>query len=68
MPCGCRGNARRGGWAPSEILGYEYISPAGVSSRTDPGDPGMSLVEARAQQRAHGGGTIKGIRARAAAG
>jgi hypothetical protein len=69
MPCGCRGRglSRGKGWGPNEVLGYEYISPQGVSSRPTVNDPLLSLVEARAEQRAHGGGTIKAVRQKATA-
>jgi hypothetical protein len=68
MPCGCnRGHSRVRGWAPSEIIGYEYISPAGVSSRTTVDARPLTLVEARGEQRKYGGGTIKALRHKAPA-
>jgi hypothetical protein len=61
MACGCRGR-HRGGAQVGEIIGYEYISPAGHSSRAVDTTKLMTLAEARVEQRAHGGGTIKGHR------
>lgn len=66
MGCGCRSQRRSG--QVGEILGYEYVSPQGVSSLGARGESGfMSLTEARVEQRAHGGGTIKLHRRLAAA-
>jgi hypothetical protein len=66
MPCGCRGR-NRGGGLVGEVIGYEYISPAGVSTRIREGDSLLTLAEARVEQRAHGGGTIKAHRMRSPA-
>jgi len=60
MGCGCRGS--QGAPSPRDIVGYDYISPGGVSYRTaNNGAVFMTLAEARAEQRAHGGGTIRAV-------
>lgn len=61
MGCGCRGN-RAGSKVAGEVLGYDYISPSGQSYFEANGVYLFSLPDARAEQRAHGGGTIKTIR------
>jgi len=61
MGCGCGGSRTKAG-TPKEIVGYEYINPQGVSSLSVEGAPYLTLAEARVEQRAYGGGTIKGIR------
>jgi hypothetical protein len=41
------------------VIGYEYISPEGISSIAADGSAMLTYAEARSEQRAHGGGTIK---------
>ncbi|AAN01856.1 hypothetical protein SEA_WEST99_14 [Mycobacterium phage West99] len=55
MACGCR---KKSAASPSSsITGFRYVPPDG-------GDPVtyMTIIEARAAQRANGGGTIKTLR------
>jgi len=61
MGCGCKGRTS-GTVVAQEILGYDYISPEGVSYRDTNGALLFSYAEARAEQRAHGGGTIRTVR------
>lgn len=62
MGCNCGGNTR-GGQTANEIIGYDYISPDQVSYFETNGAYLMTLQEARAEQRVHGGGSIRTIRA-----
>lgn len=59
--CNCRGNSRSAKVA-REVAGYDYISPDGTSYLEANGTLLFSLAEARAEQRAHGGGTIRTVR------
>lgn len=62
MGCGC-GGGTRGGVNSNEIIGYDYISPAGVSYRQANGGALLqSLRDARAEQVLHGGGVIRTVR------
>jgi hypothetical protein len=63
MPCGCRKNRPVNGIG--EVVGYEYISPDGISSLAANGQLLLTLAEARVEQRVHGGGTIKTHRRKA---
>lgn len=61
--CGC-GGGTRGGQGANEIMGYDYISPDGVSYRATNGGALLpTLAEARSEQLVYGGGSIKTIRA-----
>lgn len=62
MGCGCRGGTR-GGSSANEIIGYDYVSPDGVSYAEANGGALLStLHEARAEQVANGGGSIRTVR------
>lgn len=61
MGCGCGGGAGRGG-STSDIIGFDYISPAGVSYFAANGAYLGTLQEARTEQRINGGGSIKTVR------
>lgn len=60
MGCGCAGRTRAaaGGF---EILGYRVIRPDGTVVPPVGQPPFFSTVEARAEQRAAGGGTIERV-------
>ena len=62
MGCGCRGGTR-GGVVANEVIGYDYISPSGVSYAQSNGGALLStLQEARAEQVANSGGSIRTVR------
>lgn len=57
--CNCRKNVvGQPGGAPGSITGFDYTSPAGVTT------PYLTIIEARAAQRRNGGGTIKTVRSK----
>lgn len=60
MACGC--NKRRVAGTPQEILGYRVTLPDGT--QVPPADQAgfFSVVEARAEVRRNGGGTVRVVR------
>lgn len=63
MACGC-GGSTRGGRSAGEIIGFDYISPDQVSYYDTNGAYLPTLQDARVEQRIHGGGSIRTIRAK----
>lgn len=60
MACGCRkGRVATNGGQPGSITGFLYTPPPGKGEAKTY----MTIIEARAKQRANGGGTIRTLRA-----
>jgi len=61
MGCSCRGGVG-GATSQPAILGYNYQPPAVNGVLPPVMGPYSTILEARAEQRRHGGGSIKTIR------